>query len=608
MEDTPAEVIRCPAHQVCKRKNPASPSATTRLACDQMPPMKLIYRCLPVLLGCAVARLAAAPFDVKSFGATGDGHTLDTAAINKAIDAAAAAGGGTIEFPAGNYLSYSIHLKSHVTLALDSGATIVAAEPSTDLSAGYDAPEANPGTDQYEDFGHSHWHNSLIWGENLQDIAIVGPGRIFGYGLSRGNQVLRDPLPEEKNLPAEQRPNVSLPKAVREQLAQITPGPFNYPGPKDSLPAGVGNKAIALKNCRNVIFRDFTIYHGGHFGILATGVDNWTCDNLKIDTNRDGMDIDCCQNVRVANCTVNSPNDDGICPKSSFALGYNRPTENVTITNCMVSGFDEGTMLDGTRKRRDAHTFGGGPTGRIKCGTESNGGFRNITISNCVFEYCRGLALESVDGALMEDITVTNISMREIVNAPIFIRLGARLRGPDNPKIGTARRIKISNIVAHDVFAYPEASEGAPADKARPNQGILIAGLTGNAIEDLELSNIFIDYAGGGTKEQGQREMPDFEKAYPEPASFGILPSWGLWAHHVKNFDVHHVEFRAAKEDFRPTMMLDDVSDVTIEHAKLPHAEGAAAIAIKDVTGIAVQSCPGVTDFSHADKIADEKL
>ena len=118
---------------------------------------------------------------------------------------------------------------------------------------------------------------------------------------------------------------------------------------KEVASPGVGNKAIALKNCRNVILRDFTIQHGGWFGILATGVDNLTIDGLKIDTNRDGMDIDCCHNVRVSNCSVNSPWDDGICLKSSFGLGQFRSTENVTISDCLVSGYDEGTLLDGTR-------------------------------------------------------------------------------------------------------------------------------------------------------------------------------------------------------------------------------------------------------------------
>ncbi len=180
---------------------------------------------------------------------------------------------------------------------------------------------------------------------------------------------------------------------------------------------GVGNKAIALKNCRNVILRDFSMLAAGWFAVLATAVDNLTIDNLKIDTNRDGMDIDCCRNVRVSNC-------DAICPKSSFALGYPRATEKVTISNCYVTGgYQLGTMLDGTFKRFGLE-FEHHATGRIKCGTESNGGFKNITISNCVFESCRGFALETVDGAAVEDITFVGITMRDIRNAPLFFAIG----------------------------------------------------------------------------------------------------------------------------------------------------------------------------------------
>ena len=234
---------------------------------------------------------------MTTFGAKGDGKTVDTPAINKAIEAAAAAGGGTVFFRAGSYLCFSIHLKSNVGLYLDHGATIVAADTPAGGKGAYDAAEPNQ-WDQYQDYGHSHWHNSLIWGEDLRISRSMGPGRIWGKGLSQGNG----------NDAAESRGS-----GRRQQIHR-------------------------LKNCRNVTLRDFSILHGGHFGILATGVDNLTIDNLKIDTNRDGMDIDCCRNVRVSNCSVNSPWDDGICLKSSFALGYARATENVTISNCLVSG------------------------------------------------------------------------------------------------------------------------------------------------------------------------------------------------------------------------------------------------------------------------------
>ena len=263
-------------------------------------------------------------FDVKRFGAKGDGKALDSPAINKAIDAAAAAGGGTVLFTAGTYRSFSIRLKSNVGLYLDHGATILAADPK-DGDGKYDLPEPNP-WDQYQDFGHSHWQNSLIWGENLQNISILGPGRIWGKGLVRSGSQSRT---KEQNDALDKLP--PDPKA----------GPFGYPSARDAVEPGWGNKAISLKLCRNVIIRDISILHGGHFAILATGVDNLTIDNVKIDTNRDGIDVDACKNVRISNCTINSPFDDGICPKSSFALGYARVTENVTITNCQVSGRSE---------------------------------------------------------------------------------------------------------------------------------------------------------------------------------------------------------------------------------------------------------------------------
>jgi len=125
----------------------------------------------PQVLQTASARRVV--FDVRAFGAKGDGKTLDSPAVNTTIEAAAAAGGGTVLFPAGTYRCFSIRLKSNIALYLDQGATIVAADP-LERDGQYDAPEANQ-WDSYQDFGHSHWHNSLIWGENLENISILGP-------------------------------------------------------------------------------------------------------------------------------------------------------------------------------------------------------------------------------------------------------------------------------------------------------------------------------------------------------------------------------------------------------------------------------------------------
>lgn len=499
----------------------------------------------------------ASPFNVKTFGATGNGKTLDTSAINKTIDAAAAAGGGTVYFPAGNYLSVSIHLKSNIALYLEQGATIIAANTSAD--AKYDPPEPNE-WDKYQDFGHTHWHNSLIWGENLTNVSILGPGMIWGKGLVRSGIQSRT-----------QQQNDTL-NAARANEPKT---PFGYPNPRDAVEPGWGNKAIALKLCRNVIIRDITILHGGHFAILATGVDNFTIDNVKIDTNRDGIDIDACKNVRVSNCTVNSPFDDGICPKSSFALGYARATENVTITNCQVSGYDEGTLLDGTYKREFRNQNGTfSPTGRIKFGTESNGGFKNITIDNCVFDYCRGLALESVDGALLEDVTISNITMRDVANCPIFLRLGSRMRGPAGPPVGALRRVILSNIVVYN---------------AEARYASIISGIPGHDIEDVTLKNIRIYYKGGGTKQQAALEPPEKETDYPEPTMFGEIPAYGFFVRHVRGLEMNDVKISYLKDEARAPFVLSDAKSIDLRNITAPHTSGVPSFILNNVEDFSIQ-------------------
>jgi len=498
-------------------------------------------------------------FDVRKFGAKGDAKALDSPAINKAIDAAAAAGGGTVLFTAGTYRSFSIRLKSNVALYLDQGATILAADPR-DGDGKYDPPEPNQ-WDQYQDFGHSHWHNSLIWGENLENVSILGPGRIWGKGLVRTGGQSRT---KEQN------------DALEKQGPDPKAGPFGYPNARDAVEPGWGNKAISLKLSRNVIIRDISILHGGHFAILATGVDNLTIDNVKIDTNRDGIDVDACKNVRISNCTVNSPFDDGICPKSSFALGYARATENVTITNCQVSGYDEGTLFDGTYKRDFRNPNGTfSPTGRIKFGTESNGGFKNITVSNCVFDYSRGLALEAVDGALLEDITISNITMRDISNSPIFLRLGSRNRGPkETTKVGAMRRVIISNVVVYN---------------ADPKYSSIISGIPGYLIEDVQLSNIRIYAKGGGTKEQAALEPAERENIYPEPTMFGKLPSYGFFVRHVKGLQMRDVEVSYLTPDLRPAFWLNDVQGVEFIHVKAQREADVPVFVMKNVADFSIQ-------------------
>jgi polygalacturonase len=493
--------------------------------------------------------LVGADFDVKHFGATGDGKRLDTEAINQAIAAAHTAGGGVVRFPAGRYLSVSIHLQSNVGLLLEPGSVLEAADH--DLKA-YDAPEPNEwGDKKFQDFGHSHWRNSLIWGEGLENISICGNGLIHGKGLIK----------------------------------------------EDAQPPGSGNKTIALKNCRNVTLRDFAILHGGHFGVLATGVDNMTIDNLTIDTDRDGIDIDCCYNVRVSNCSVNSPYDDAICPKSSYALGYLRPTENLSIVNCHVSGFVEGTLLDG---RRDTSTVAGsplcahdGPTGRIKFGTESNGGFKNVTVANCTFEHCRGLALEEVDGGSLEDVSISNLTMRDIVNAAIFLRLGNRGRGPNNPPVGFIRRVNIANVIASDVNS---------------RCGVIVSGIPEHQIQELAMSNIRILSRGGGTKEDAARRPAERENAYPDPGMFGVLPAYGLYLRHVNGVSLRDVNLGFSQSDLRPAVLLDDVQQADFEQVKAPRVPALPAFSIKSASELSVRNSFGKAEIRRDKLVQNENF
>lgn len=474
-------------------------------------------------------------FDVRDFGAAGDGRTLDTDAINAAI--AAAAGGGTVVLPPGRYLSFSIRLQSDVTLMLEEGATLVAADPARHGSA-YDPPGG--GADLlYQDFGHSHWHNSLIWGEALERVAIVGPGRIDGEGLTRDGPGAR------WTAQTGERP-LSMAGMNAGEIAELEP-------PAAAM-RGRGNKAIALKCCRDVQIADLTITRAGHFAILATGCEDIAIRDCIIDTNRDGIDLDCVQRAVVERCRVNTPNDDAICIKSSLALGEIRHSQDITIRDCTVSGWDEGTMLDGTHGRtqqlapdRDR------VTGRIKIGTESNGDFRRITIERCRFERSRGLAIETVDGGTIEDVTVRDVEMEEVTTAPLFVRLGDRRRGPPGTGIGTIRRVTIERVTASGID---------------PRYATTLAALPGHPIGEVTLRDITLTYQGGG--EARADPPPLLADAYPEPSMFGLTPAWGLWCRHVEGLMVEGLSLRTELPDARQQVVYEN-TETHPNRIDLPH-------------------------------------
>ena len=464
--------------------------------------MDMRHRVMTMLLSMAfcMAMYANGVYDVRDYGAKGDGRTLDHLAINRAIDACVAGGGGQVRVPAGTYLCGSIHLKSRVDLHLMDGAVILAAPGAMKA---YDESEVF-GAPEYQDGGHTYFHNSLIWAEGQHNVSITGHGMIDGEGLTRKDT---------------------------EKGGNVQGGSI-----------GTGDKAIALKLCRNVTIRDITIYRGGHFAIIVTGCEIGTIDNVVIDTNRDGIDIDCCKYFTVSNTKVNTPHDDAIVLKSSYALKRPVLCEHILITNCMVTGYKLGTFLDGTYVPEIVNWV----CGRIKLGTESNGGYRNITISNCSCMWSSGLAFEVVDQGRMENIVVTNISMSHVHHYPIYITTGCRNRGPkERTDVSTARDISINNVIADDCDSLA---------------GIIVTGMQGYPIRNVSLSNIRIQYRGGGKKtvtpyrEQGTN--------YPEPRWAGPTPAYGLFARHVDGLWVHNVKFELMKEDERPAVVMEDVVNV----------------------------------------------
>lgn len=482
--------------------------------------MKKMIMMFLMMVG-VMAHASSADYNVRDYGAKGDGKTLDHHAINAAIDSCVAHGGGRVVVPAGTYLCGSIRMKSHVELHLSAGAKILAAPASMKA---YDEAESWEGP-AYQDGGHTYFKNSLIYAIGQEHISVTGRGMIDGQGLT---------------------------KKDTEKGGVVNGGNI-----------GTGDKAIAFKLCRNILIRDVTIYRGGHFAIILTGCELGTVDNVTIDTNRDGFDIDCCKYLSVSNCKINTPRDDALVLKSSYALKKPVITEHIAITNCVITGYKLGSLLDGSYIPEPVSWV----CGRFKLGTESNGGYKNISLSNCTFMYSSGLAFEEVDQGIMENITVSNITMNHVHHYPIYITTGCRNRGPkERTTVSTGRDIMISNMVANDVDSLA---------------GIIVTGMPDEPLRNITLSNIQLQFRGGGRAELAKREYREQGKNYPEAKFAKETPAYGLFARHVDGLEVNNVTFRTMKPEYRPAAMLVDVKNESITNLKADLQKGAKLIVKK---------------------------
>ncbi len=411
--------------------------------------------------------------NVRDFGARGDGKSIETRAIQAAVDSAASGGGGEVVFPAGVYLSGTLHLRSNISLHFMPGSILKESPNNSDFD-----PLEKLTYESHADVETTDFHFGLITGENVHNIAISGQGTIDGNRLKRH-----------------------------------------------------GPKTIALKNCSEISIRDVHIENSPNYSVSFLGCSYIVVDGITIKNGyADGIDPDCSKYVRISNCFVDA-NDDAICLKTSLALGKRISTEFVTVTNCILC--------------TECNHF--------KLGTESSGDFKNIALSNCVMlprtivrdrdNDRAAIALESVDGANVDGVTISNCVIRDIY-APIFIRLGNRGRGL-NPRIpGTMEHISISDIV----------SEGSKATAS-------ITGIPGHPVKHVSLQNLRMGFIGLSKKTVGDK-VPEKEIEYPEAGMFGDLPAYGIYCRHISDLTLNQLKITHIYPDLRPAMITNDVSSL----------------------------------------------
>jgi polygalacturonase len=363
-----------------------------------------------------------------------------------------------------------------------------------------------------------------------------------------------------------------------ERIAITGGGTIDGQGASFKGPYKVRPYMMRIIQCRSVTVKD----------VILRNSPMWVqhylaCDDVRVtgvtvrsvvNHNNDGINIDSCHRFIVSNCNIES-GDDAIVLKSTSA----RLCRDVAVSNCVLS----------TR------------CNALKMGTESNGGFQNVTITGCAIYNTRlaGIALEIVDGGTMDRVVISNITMDKI-GAPIFLRLGNRARpfkkDMEIPGMGIMRNVTISNV---------EATGANPT-------GCAIAGLPGAAIENVTLSNIRLSFEGGGTNTDAARPIPEEPTAYPEYGMFGKLPAYGFYCRHVKGLKLLNVQLQWAKPDQRHALVLDDVEDALIDNLDAPPVSNSAAtVQLTNARDIFVRGCrpkAGMELFIKVDGEKSEKI
>jgi polygalacturonase len=423
---------------------------------------------------------------IQDHGAQAGRAEAQTSAIQAALDACAAAGGGTVNVPAGLYITGTLTLPSHVTLHLENGATL---KGSADRK---DYPEVAGG---FTDAVGQKRNRCLIYSSGSTGAGLAGEGTIDGNGGAYGYE-------------EDERPFMI--RFIDCQDVRVTGLTL-----RDS-PGWVSH----YLGCENVLIQGITI-------------------NSHTNGNNDGIDIDSCRRVRIANCDLDT-GDDAICIKSTRST----PCEYIVVTACIIRSV----------------------WGALKLGTESAGDFRHIIISDIIIRETHGggLKIISMDGSRLENVLVNNVFM-DRVSGPIFVRLGARLRKyhADQParEVGVLRNVTLRNITGtvweEGYLLYK---------KYKRKAGIIFTGVPGHPIENLRLEGIRFTFPGGGSAEDAARvDVPEMETEYPEFPVFHPIPAWGFYLRHIRGLVMRDVALDLAGADERPPIFADDVSGLELD-------------------------------------------
>ncbi|RYG71698.1 glycoside hydrolase family 28 protein [bacterium] len=483
-------------------------------------------------------------FNVSTYGAKGDGTTLNTVAIQSAIDAASRAGGGVVHLPAGKYLSGSLRLKNRIELHLERGAELW-------------------GSTSRADYPSEQW-SALLVADEQKDIKISGQGTIDGQGLLLAKDVMRRAADGEYG---KQSPQL---EESRRAALQLPDAEFSQ--------KTLGNRAsesdrpmiIHFTGCRDVEVSGITLKNSSGWVSKYDKCDDVVIKDVKVDStvywNNDGFDITDCHNVKISDCDLNTA-DDGICLKSGAGgkLGQgdenshnSRGCYNVSVSNCRI--------------RSSASAF--------KMGTASFGGFRKIRVSNLtVYDtYRSAIALESVDGGTIDDVVVENVTAFN-TGCAIFMRLGQRNQ---KAPTGVFQNVTIRNVKTWIPEGKPDAGYGTvvPSLLAPNIVPSAIAGVPGHPVRNVRLENIEIFHPGGGDTKRANiaidklDTVPERVTSYPEISMFGELPAWGFYVRHVEGLQLKNIRLVRKQADYRPALIFDDVQQLSLVGLNInPHPQ-----------------------------------